>query len=142
MRGFTLVEILLVIGIFAILVSLITPLGLDFYRSQQLETDSQGIIQFLRRAQLKALFQENDSQYGLFLTSSNYILFKGNSYLARDPQYDEVFNLSNVIGVSGINEVVFSKLEGKPNVIGNIILSTGGDSRIININALGRINLE
>jgi len=142
MKGLTLSEILIVVAIIAILISFTLPLGLDFYRSQQLETQSQGVIQALRRAQLKAMSVEDDSRFGVYLTNDNYTLFKGSSYLTRDVNFDEVFDLPMIINVSGLTEVVFFKLEGKPNVTGNIILSSDSDSRTININEMGRINYE
>lgn len=142
MKAFTLLEVLIVAALLAIFTSLTLPLGLDFYRSQQLETQTQEVIQTLRRSQWKAMFQELDSSYGVYFTQQNYVLFKGNSYLTRNAQYDEIFNLSTIINVSGIHEVVFSKLEGKPNVAGNIILSSNGNTATININEAGRINLE
>jgi len=141
MKALTLFEILIVIGIIAILVSLTLPLGLDFYRSQQLETQSQGVIQALRRARLKAMAVENDSSFGVHLTNDNYILFKGDTYVPGDP-YNEVFDLPLIINASGLQEIVFSKLEGKPNVTGDIILKNDSDIRTININEIGRINYE
>ena len=141
MKALTLFEILIVIGIIAILVSLTLPLGLDFYRSQQLETQSQGVIQALRRARLKAMAVENDSSFGVHLTNDNYILFKGDTYVPGDP-YNEVFDLPLIINAIGLQEIVFSKLEGKPNVTGDIILKNDSDIRTININEIGRINYE
>jgi len=41
-----------------------------------------------------------------------------------------------------LSEIVFSKLTGVPNKTGNIILKLGKDSRTININSIGRINLQ
>ena len=76
LTGLTLVEILLVVGILAILVTSVSPLAFDFYKSQQLDSCSQGIIQTLRRAQLKAMSSENDSSFGVYLTDDSYILFK------------------------------------------------------------------
>jgi len=113
-NGFTLLEILIVVGIIAVLMSLSLPLGLDFYRGQQLETQSQEIVQTLRRAQLKAMSVEDDSSFGVYFTDDNYTLFKGSSYTTREFQYDEVFNLSLILTLSGLSEVVFSKLEGAP----------------------------
>lgn len=141
-KGFTIFEILLVVGVIVILISFTLPLGLDFYKNQQLETQSQGIVQALRGAQLKAMAIELDSPFGVYLTNDNYILFKGPSYAERDSQYDEVFDLPEIINVSGLNEIVFSKFEGMPNTIGNIILNTDNLEKKININEIGRINLE
>lgn len=141
-KGFTLLEILLVIGIISILLVFIVPVSLDFYKSQQLETQTQSVIQTLRRAQSKAMSVELDSSFGVYIGVSNYTLFKGNSYLSRDAQYDEIFDLPELINLTGLSEVVFSKFEGKPNVIGNVILTSNSDTRTININQVGRINSQ
>lgn len=142
MQGLTLVEILLVVMILAILVTLSLPITLDFYRSQQLDSCIQEIVQTLRRAQLKAMSIENDSSFGVYLTNVNYTLFKGSSFGNRDIEFDEVFDLSRTITVGGVQEVVFSKFEGLPSVTGDIILSNNRSSQTITINKIGRINLE
>jgi len=141
-KAFTLVEILLVLGITTILVSVILTMGIDFYNTRQLDIHARGIVQSLRKAQSKAAASENDSNFGVFLTNDNYILFKGDSYALRDSQYDEIFDLPQVLTVGGIQEIVFSKSEGLPSVSGNIVLSNDTDGRTININPIGRINLE
>jgi len=142
MKGFTLIEILIVIFLISILAFFFASVGLNFYKSQQLESQTQTILQTLRRAQLNAMSVELDSSFGVYLTNDSYILFKGSSYANnRDPQYDEVFDLPEIINVSGLSEITFSKFEGKPNVTGNIILNSGGESRTININKFGTISL-
>ena len=141
-KAFTLPEVLIIVVIISILVSLTLPLGLDFYRSQQLETHTQGIIQTLRRAQLKAMSSETDSSFGVYLTNENYTLFQGDSYNTRSAQFDEVFYLPAVLTLSGLSEIVFSKSEGEPNVAGDIILKSDSETRTININEMGRINLQ
>lgn len=112
--GFTLLEILLVLGLIAILLIVTVPLSLDFYKRQQLEVQTQSIIQTLRRTQSKSMAVESDSAFGLYITNQNYILFKGDSYATRDSQYDEVFELPEIIDVGGLNEIVFTKLDGLP----------------------------
>lgn len=142
MKGFTLLEILLVVLIVAILVVFIFSLGLNFYKSQQLESYSQQILQALRRAQLKAMAVEADSSFGVYFDNLNkkYILFKGNSYNPGDP-YNEEFDLPAIITISGPSGVIFSKLKGRPSFIGNITINSNGLTQSININAIGRINL-
>lgn len=142
MKGFTLIEILLVIAIIVILAAILVPLGLDFYKRQQLQAHSQQILQTLRRAQLKAMAVEEDSSFGVYITNDGYILFKGISYLNRDPQYDEIFELPSIITINDPpKEIVFSKLEGKPSLIGDIVLNSDDESRTINVNKFGRISL-
>ena len=141
MNGFTLIEVLITIFLIFILASFVVSVGLNFYKSQQLETHVQEILQTLRRAQSKAMAIELDSSLGVYLTNDNYTLFKGNSYATRDTQYDEVFDLPQIMTVSGLSEIVFSKFEGKPNVIGNIILDSNSENRTININKFGTISL-
>lgn len=144
MKAFTLIEILLVVIILAVLTGLSIPVSINFYKTQQLDVNVKGVVQSLRRAQLKAMSIESDSIFGVYLTNDSYILFKGSSFDARDISYDEVFDLPQVITVSGIQEIAFSKFEGVPvgALTGDIILNSNGDSRIININEIGRINLQ
>ncbi|HDZ54817.1 MAG TPA: hypothetical protein ENI19_03075 [Candidatus Nealsonbacteria bacterium] len=142
MKGLSLIEVLLVTMVIMILFALILPFGLDFYKSQQLETHTQGILQTLRRAQIKAMATEGDSSFGIYITNDNYTLFKGISYQNRDPQYDEVFDLPTVITINDQpKEFVFSKFEGKPSLIGNIVLNSNDESRIISVNKFGTISL-
>jgi prepilin-type N-terminal cleavage/methylation domain-containing protein len=143
MNSFTLVELLIVIGIIAILASFSLFLGFDFYKSQQLETQTEKILQTLRRAQAKSMSVELDSSFGVYFDNNNkkYILFKGNSYSPQDP-YNEEFDLPTIINLSGLSEIVFSKSEGKPNLTGNIILTVNSKQRIININEIGKIEIQ
>ncbi len=139
--GFTLVEILLVIGMLAFLAVIIMPITLDFYKSQQLDTHTRQIIQTLRMAQLSAMSVEEDSNFGVYLTNDNYTLFRGSSYVARETQYDEVFDLPQIINISGLSEAVFSKLDGLPSATGQIILTNNIKTNTIDINGMGRVNL-
>jgi len=125
LTGFTLLEILLVIGIISSLLVAIIPLGLDFYKNQELDTQTQFLIQTLRRAQSKAMSIELDSPFGVQINTP----------------YDEVFDLPQIIKSSGLSEVVFSKFEGKPSVTGNITLSSDNKSKTISINYFGTVSL-
>ena len=142
-KSFTLIEILLVLGILTVLISLTLPLSLSFYKSQQLYSHTQDLIQVLRRAQLKAITAEADSSFGIYFDENQkkYILFRGSFFDPAAPDNEE-FNLPQIININTpFSEIVFSKLEGRPNVFGNIVLDSNGESRVININKLGRVSL-
>ncbi|MEK9183662.1 MAG: prepilin-type N-terminal cleavage/methylation domain-containing protein [Patescibacteria group bacterium] len=136
-RGFTLLELMLVMALLAASVLLTAPLGIDFLQAQKLDETASEIISELRRAHSQSVFQKNDSAFGVKFLSSSYVLFQGNSYDNRIQNNDERFILPTFMVVNGINEVVFSKLTGRPSVTGvisvvlrnknkNIIINEGG----------------
>lgn len=142
-KSLTLLEVLMVVAIAAFLIAFAFPVGLDFYKSQQLETKAQELLQALRRAQLKAMAAELDSSFGVYLTDDYYVLFKGNSYLGRDDQYDETFDLPEIITASDSpREIVFSKSEGRPSLVGNLILKSDSQIRVITIDKFGAVTLK
>lgn len=142
MRGFTFVELLIIIGITATLLALTIPLGINFYKKEQIITTTEGVIQALRRAQLQAMSQA-DYSFGVYLGSGQtgeYILFRGDSYKNHDDE--EIFYISSSVSFSGLSEVVFSRVEGIPSVSGDIVLTSDNDIMTININERGRVNYE
>lgn len=128
MKGFTLVEVLIVIGIAGALVALTIPLGIGFYNSQQLDTTTEEIVQALRRAQLKAMSMQDDSAWGVYFEIGQYRL------------EDETFVLNSNIEITGTNQVIFSKLEGLPSYTGNINISNDKETQTITINAQGVVS--
>lgn len=89
-RGFTLVEFLLVMSIFAVLAGIATVNLLSFQRQSQLNATVNTFIADLKEQQMKAMSGDTSGEasmenYGVNLDAANfqYILFKG-SYSAAD----------------------------------------------------------
>lgn len=142
MRGFTLVELLIVIAV-ASLVSLLTlPVGIKFFQSQTLDETSSDILNTLRRAYSQAVFQKNDNAFGVKFLSGSYVLFQGSSYAARTISEDESFTLPGGVTTSGIDEIVFAKLTGIPNTTGALTVTLGSDSQALDINSHGKIERQ
>ena len=140
-NGFSVIELILVMGILTLLLSISIPPGITFYKTREFNVHKNGIVQSLRRAQLKAMSIEGDSPFGIYVSSGQrYVLFKGDSYATRDSSYDEIFDLPNNFQVLGVSEFVFSKLSGTPSNIGTTTLIADTFSEDIHINELGRIN--
>jgi hypothetical protein len=133
-KGITLFEVITTIAIFTLLIAFLS------YREREFDVHSKSIVQSLRRAQLQSMVGEKESSFGLYFEANYYILFKGNSYSGRDSAFDEVFELPADFLVSGISEIVFSKIKGIPSDTGDIILSSGNRSETISINEMGMIN--
>jgi prepilin-type N-terminal cleavage/methylation domain-containing protein len=141
-KGFTLVEISLVIALFFILLSFAVPYGLRFFKVERLDGISRDLLETLRLTQSQAASQNLDSNYGVSINSSAFISFKGNSFASRNVAYDQEFAIPNGIEVSGLSEIVFYKLTGLPNQSGEIRLSSGSRISVITINSQGAISLE
>jgi type II secretory pathway pseudopilin PulG len=139
MKGFTILELLLVIGAAIVIAALTVPVGVRFFQTQTLDEATSGIMETMRRAHNQAVFQKNDSAFGVKFLSGSYVLFQGNSYDTRTQSEDESFEVSSGIATSGIDEVVFAKLTGIPNTTGTLTVTSGSDSQTININAHGKV---
>lgn len=140
-RGFTLVELLLSVGIIALLAGLSAPVYVSFQTRNDLEVTSQSIVEMLRRAQTYARGVNGDSQWGVAIQSSTAILFKGATYATRDATYDETQTISPSTAVSGLSEIVFSKLDATPSTTGTITLTANtNDTRTITINGKGMVS--
>ena len=137
MKGFSFIEALVVISITSFLVVLIVPLGINFYKGQQIEDTANGLVQVLRRAQLQAMSQA-DYSFGVHIIPGEYILFRGDSYILSGNQ--ESFEAPRDVVFSGVSEVVFSKLYGVPSQAGDINLSNGLYEATVSVNELGRVS--
>lgn len=140
--GFTLLELLLVIGVAIFIAAFTIPIGFRFFQTQTLDETTDNILGTLRRAQNQAIFQKNDSAFGVKFLPGSYVLFQGNSYAERNQSEDESFTLAGGITISGINEVVFAKLTGRPNTSGTLTIMFSDDSRRLNINAQGKVEKQ
>ena len=121
--GFTLTELLLVMGISAILLSFgfVNLLGLT--RRVYLTTTLNTLISDLRSQQADAMNGYaadgiTPDTYGIYFTSASYILFRGNTYNPSDPTNFTV-TLSSPLQFTNItfpgNQVVFNQGSGEIN---------------------------
>lgn len=149
MKSFTLVELLLIVGILIILTAISVPTFRYFQKESDLNNSTQGIINTLRLAQNKTLASERESNYGVHFEAEKFILFKGASY---DPSAtnNETHNLPQSVEIYEINlaggetKVVFDRLTGETNQFGKVSLRLKSDySKIstVGIKSSGQITL-
>jgi prepilin-type N-terminal cleavage/methylation domain-containing protein len=141
-KGFSLLELMLVIAVIAIIFSVATPLAIDFYQRQLVNEVQDNIINTLKQARHNAVLQKNDSNFGVNISTSTekFILFQGDSYDTRIDTYDEEYDLMPDIAILGPTEVVFSKLTGLPSATGTISLVVGNIARGILIGDSGDVS--
>ncbi len=151
-QGFTLFELLIVVGIVALLSLFAVPAFRIFSQQQDVDLQAQQLIEVLRTAQNKTLASEGADSYGVYIDTSinphQYVVFKGNSYATRDVSADEIHKLPSKvefynIAVAG-NQVVYDKIEGSTAEPGTISLWLKADhtqSITVYVEAVGQVSL-
>jgi prepilin-type N-terminal cleavage/methylation domain-containing protein len=141
-QGFSILELVVVIGILTILLGLGTLYSSDFYQRTIIESEKDQIVSLLWRARSRALNNVNQTDHGLLLGSSTYVVFQGTSSAARNTALDENFPVSSGINLSGASSVVFRSPDALPAATGTISVSNGIKTYSITINGEGGIDWQ
>ena len=139
-RGFTILEMLLAISVIGVLTGFSAPIVARLQRSNDLETAQRSLIQAHRRSQQLARSSINDQTWGVKVQTGLVTTFVGISYATRDTTYDEDFQISNAISISGLNETVYNKTTANPSGVGTTTLQNNGQTKVITVNAKGTID--
>ncbi|MEK9180393.1 MAG: type II secretion system protein [Patescibacteria group bacterium] len=138
--AFTLIEIIVVLAISAVIFSFTLGVGVDFYQSQALISERDTLLSLLRSARVNAMDNINQSDHGISVGTTTYVVFEGSSYASRNTEFDQGFPHSPGVVFSGPGEIVFAALEGTPNVSGTVSISNARGRSDIAINSEGRIS--
>ncbi len=147
-KGLTLVELLVASAILAILLLLAIASYRVFTSQVDLETTSQQIISSLQVTRNQTLASEDESVYGVHFETSKYVLFKGATYDASDPdnkEHDLASSEIYEINLAGGNDVVYERIRGTTVNSGNIkvrLIADTSRSQTILINSSGQVSLE
>ena len=139
-KGFTLIEILLSLSIVTILATIGIPVFLSLQNTTDLDLAENAVVQSLRRAQTLSRAVDGDTSWGVKIQNNAITLFKGASYLARDPNQDEIFDIPSSITSTNVSEIVYSKFDGLPNTTGTMTLTSNNDIRNITISSNGMLS--
>jgi len=147
MRAFTLVELLIVIGITIIFAVAAIPIYGNLQVSSQLNDAETEIIQFLRTAQQESMARYNSAAHGVKFQADRYILYQGSTHALRDSDYDRETVLDSsmelswsLFGTGQSDEVNFSKGLGVPDMTGTITVTHDVQgTRVISINSYGKV---
>jgi prepilin-type N-terminal cleavage/methylation domain-containing protein len=148
--GFTIIELLVVIGLFGLLASFVVVNLMRPMTKASVDSSLSTLISDLRQQQIKSMVGSSDglssAQYfGIYFSGSSYTLFHGTDYSAGD-ETNFVVNLDVNLNLSTTfpgNQVVFSRRSGEitgfvngSNVI-TVTNTADGETSSFSLNQLG-----
>lgn len=132
-KGFTIIEIVIVIAIMALLLAVIASPFQSFRNSKVLDTNSEEALSLLSEARGNTLSAKDGYQYGVHLESSQMVLFRGGTYSSLDASNKTVV-LDNALEISSIalegagSDIIFDKLTGKTAQPGSFVIRAKNDT--------------
>ncbi len=141
-KGFSIIEMLVVIGILLLLIQIGLFISLDFYGTYSYSSVRNELVTILNKARSRAMVNLNQSNHGIKILDNpaSLVIFQGYSYASRTAELDEFFSLSISPEISGMSEVVFNQITGNATVTGgNLNYTAGPKTGVISINSEGLI---
>ncbi|MEN9524191.1 MAG: hypothetical protein RL536_260 [Candidatus Parcubacteria bacterium] len=125
--AFTIVELIIVIGIILILLGIGAYALVGYRTAKQLDTITDSIVAKLEEAKTNSMSGKNGTNFGVAFTSSSYIYWSGVSYVSGSANNVEIPISANFTITSSIpgtdHAVKFAHLTGVPNVSGTTTIT-------------------
>jgi type II secretory pathway pseudopilin PulG len=145
-EGFSLIEIVLIIGIIGVLAAVVSLPFAKFRQTQALENTTNAVIAILNEARTRTLGAVGNTSYSVRVESDQAILFTGTSYNLSTPS-NQILSFETPVTMTGItlngggSNVSFDRLKGTTSQNGTIILSLpNGLTRTILVSATGSVS--
>ena len=131
-RGFTFLEILIVLGVLAILATIVTTALSNFRTHALLAEVKNRALSELNLAKSQTLGSEENAQYGVHFETLKIVRFKGAAYSASDPG-NAIYELPTGVEISSVAlggpaEVIFERLTGRASAAGTVTVSLLSDA--------------
>jgi prepilin-type N-terminal cleavage/methylation domain-containing protein len=130
-RGFTLIEIIVVIAIFTMIMSLGLFMTFDTYRGFSSRSERDTVVSLLTSARSAAMANINQTSWGICYIAPNYITFRGTTCTAGAATNIAV-PTGGGVAVAGLYlpGVVFTQLSGTTTATTTTITQNGRTSTI------------
>lgn len=143
--GFTLIEVMIVLGLIALIGGLGLFVSFDLYKSYSFRSERNTVVSSIQKARGQALANINQTKHGAhydsgsncILYSKCYVIFEGSSFVAGAASNIEI-QASSAVAVTWSNDIVFNQLDGASNAV-TITLTQDANSATISTNNAGRI---
>jgi len=131
-NAYTLIELLIVIGILAVLTGLSSLSLVSYSKSADIGTSKTIVMQTLLQARGNSMADVDDKTWGVHLETNRVILFSGASYNPNDGT-NQVKPISGGTSINtSLSDVIFAKRTGATANTGDITI-TGQSSNAVTI---------
>lgn len=125
-QGFTLTEILIVIALLVIFGTISMVAFQNFFRASALKVGTQEVLQAFTDARSSTLASENDTVFGVLVSSTSVTRFSGSVFTVGDPSNQTYFFEAGVSATGSLvtsgTDIVFTRLSGEPSATGTIYI--------------------
>lgn len=145
-KGFTLIELVIVIAIFSIVATFGLFLSMDFYRTYNSNIAITKIVSVLSKARAQSLANINEKEHGVHIDEGKYILFSRVAPAIFGLQAPEDLEIPAGSGVNlATTDIIFERLTGKArNSISAcpcyVEIESQGVTKTITVNSEGGID--
>ena len=146
-RGLTLIEIIVVLGIFAIILAISMTVFINSRKTASLNSIRDTIVSTLEQAKSNALAGKGGTTHSVVFASSSFTMFTGSTFNASSTS-NRIHNIDTGFALSTTytsnNTVTFSRLNGLPQASGTITiksLSDASSTKSIQIGTQGDITV-
>ncbi len=138
-QGVTIIELLVVIGIVAILGAMSSAFIGSMIRDNNFDTTTDQVIGSIRKAQNFAMDGKDNEAWGVCLNGSIIRMYSGT---CATPTYKNDYEVPANVNITGLNETIFSSQRGEPSSILSITVSTNNDSNVVTVNQAGGMEVN
>ncbi|HUO56446.1 MAG TPA: hypothetical protein VMU27_03370 [Candidatus Paceibacterota bacterium] len=149
-RGFTLIEAIVVTGLLALIGACTASVNLSTYEHASVQKERQSLVEALEHARAEALERICEGEecvsgalHGVSIQRDRYVIFQGSSYASRDVGADEIIEANPAFSHTGLSEVIFASSTGETNTSGAItITDTTGHTSAVTMGREGQIDFQ
>lgn len=138
--GFSMIELLVALAVLGTILGLGVPISSSAYKSFLLNAEIEKFVILVRRAENLSIASYREKAHGLAVQGGDLIVFEGASFAARNSDFDEDYNFSESIQISGPSEITFQVLSGRPAASSSWTISlNSGIGKTVSVNEEGAV---
>ena len=142
MRGFTVIELILVISIIGVLMAATAPFMSSFMLRNSWHVATDRVASEVYKAQNYAMAGKvisGSNVWGVCINGSTFRMFNGS---CSTPNFFEDFPFPRGITITGITSVTFDNLRGTPSVASTVVINSSVGSSNVVLSGSGMVDVN